>query len=70
MRILIDLPPEHIDNLATLCAMQKISRAELIRRAVSQYLETNQPKPVNAFGLWKERKIDGLVWQEQVRSEW
>ncbi len=70
MRILIDLPPEQITHLATLSKSQNISRAELIRRAVSQYLENNQPKPVKAFGLLKDRKIDGSAWQEQVRSQW
>ena len=25
---------------------------------------------VDAFGLWKNREVDGLVYQEKVRSEW
>lgn len=70
MRVLIDLPPDQIDDLALLCKTEKISRAELVRRAVSRYLAENKPDTSNAFGLWREKRVDGLVWQEQVRSEW
>jgi hypothetical protein len=73
MRVLIDLPANQIDDLARLCQTEKISRAELVRRAVSRYLAENKPASSNAFGLWRKQGLDrpdGLVWQEQVRSEW
>ena len=68
-----DLPVSQIDDLALLCQTEKISRAELVRRAVSNYLIENKPTNSNAFGLWRKHglaRLDGLVWQEQVRSEW
>jgi hypothetical protein len=30
----------------------------------------NRPAVVEAFGLWRSRKVDGMTYQEQVRSEW
>ncbi len=73
MRVRIDLPERQIDELTRLCQTENISRAELVRRAVSRYLAENRPASSNAFGLWRKQgleRLDGLVWQEQVRSEW
>jgi Ribbon-helix-helix protein, copG family len=70
MRVLIDLSADQIGDLALLCQSEKISRAELIRRAISHYLATQKTAPVNAFGLWRDKAVDGLAWQQQVRDEW
>ena len=54
-----------------MAAIEKRSRAALIRQAIDDYLAK---KPGNqeddAFGLWGKRKVDGLVYQEKVRREW
>jgi hypothetical protein len=70
MRTLIDIPDKQIDALTMLCTTKKISRAELIRQAITAYVESNKPATVDAFGLWKDKKIDGLAYQEEARSEW
>jgi metal-responsive CopG/Arc/MetJ family transcriptional regulator len=70
MRTLVDIPDRQIKDLAVICEAEKVSRAEVIRQAISAYLEKKKPETVDAFGLWKKRKIDGLTYQEQVRSEW
>lgn len=70
MRTLVDIPDRQIKDLTALCEAEKVSRAELIRQAIAAYLERKKPVSVEAFGLWKDRKIDGLAYQEQVRSEW
>lgn len=70
MRTLVDIPDRQIQDLTAICMAENVSRAELIRRAISAYLEKNKPAAVEAFGLWKERKVDGLEYQDQVRSEW
>ena len=70
MRALIDIPEKHIDQLAVICEVKKLSRAEAIRQAIGLYIEQNKPSTEDAFGLWKNRKIDGMAYQEQVRSEW
>lgn len=70
MRTLVDIPDHQIDALRTLCATKNLSRAELIRRALTDFIEANKVVPESAFGLWATNKIDGLDYQERVRSEW
>ncbi|HBS25959.1 MAG TPA: CopG family transcriptional regulator [Gammaproteobacteria bacterium] len=70
MRTIIDLPDAQISRLAELVEQEKISRAELIRRAVSEYLQQHQVDTDDAFGLWKNREIDGLTYQDRIRDEW
>lgn len=70
MRTLIDIPDRQIKDLAIICEEQKLSRSEVIRQAIAVYIEKNKPVEVDVFGLWKDKNVDGLVYQEQVRSEW
>ena len=71
MRTIVDLPDEQIEALKRIAEHSKLSRAELIRRAVSQYLARHQPvRDDSAFGIWKTRDEDGLKYQESVRTEW
>ena len=70
MRTLVDIPEQQIEDLAAVCESRKISRAEAIRQAIASYLAKNKPADEDAFGLWGDRKIDGLAYQKQVRSEW
>ena len=70
MRTLVDIPDGQIKRLTAICEAEKVSRAELIRQAISSFLEQKKTGTVEAFGLWKGRKVDGLAYQEQVRSEW
>jgi metal-responsive CopG/Arc/MetJ family transcriptional regulator len=70
MRTLVDIPNRQIEDLALICAAEKKTRAEVIRQAIAEYIEEHKPTPEGAFGLWRERKVDGLAYQEQARSEW
>ncbi len=70
MRTLVDIPDRQIKDLTAICETEKVSRAEVIRQAIASYIEKKKPATVEAFGLWKDRKADGLAYQEQVRSEW
>ena len=73
MRTLVDIPEQQIVDLSELCQTQGVSRAEIIRRAISTYLIQHKPKEVDSFGLWKtENKIseDGLEYQKKLRNEW
>lgn len=71
MRTLVDLEEENIRALDQLAARRKRSRAALIREAVADYLERNAVGEAGeAFGLWENRKVDGLDYQERLRSEW
>lgn len=72
MRTVIDIAEQELTELTQLSQEEHISRAEAIRRAVSQYIATqkasnNQP---DVFGLWKNRKTGGLEYEDQSRREW
>jgi metal-responsive CopG/Arc/MetJ family transcriptional regulator len=67
MRVSINIPDEQINNLVALCKVKKLSRSEVIRQAIELYIEQNKP---DAFGLLQNCKVDGLAYQEHMRSEW
>lgn len=77
MRTIVDLPEEQIHALAELCAREKISRAEAIRRAVNEYLEQGEKTRAArlaaldaTFGLWKDRGVTTDEYLAELRSEW
>ena len=70
MRTLVDLPEAELERLNVLSRARKISRAELIRQAVAGYLEQNRVGIEESFGLWKKKGVDGVQYQERLRSEW
>ena len=71
MRILVDLGETQVQALDELAHKEKRSRAAVIRQAIDEYLVRRQKlEELDAFGLWGERKIDGLAYQEQVRGDW
>ena len=70
MRMLVDLPEAELERLNVLSRTRKVSRAELIRQAVAGYLEQNKAGLEESFGLWKKKGVDGVKYQERLRSEW
>jgi metal-responsive CopG/Arc/MetJ family transcriptional regulator len=71
MRTLVDIPEEELTLLTRLSKQRGLSRAELVRRAVSAYLEPLKPQVrADAFGLWADRAEDGLAYQTRMRGEW
>ncbi len=72
MRTIIDLPERQVDGLERICRSRKLSRAELIRRAVDRYLQEHLPARDEAFGLWKRTGLreDGVAFQRRLRKEW
>ena len=71
MRTLIDIPEEDLSLLNKLSEIKDMSRAELVRQAISIYLEPHKlAERVDGFGLWANRPVDGLAYQERIRSEW
>jgi len=70
MRVLIEIPDRQLAALAAICTSEKASRSEIIRRAISFYTEQAAPAPAEVFGLWRNSPVDGLVYQERLRSEW
>lgn len=71
MRILTDIGDNQLQALDDLAKQENISRAALIRHAVSDFLAKHRRESdVEAFGLWGDRVVDGLAYQEKLRSEW
>lgn len=70
MRTLVDLPQEDVTLLNKLAKSGSVSRAELVRQAVSNYLAPHKKTGIRDFlGICPEFE-DGLVYQERLRSEW
>lgn len=72
MRTIIDLPDSQLAALRELELRKKVSRAELIRQAVAQYVVLHADT-ADAFGAWKTSKRapqDALVVQRKLRAEW
>jgi metal-responsive CopG/Arc/MetJ family transcriptional regulator len=71
MRTILEIPDEKIVILDSMSVSQKISRAELVRRAIDQYIIDNAAVRRGAnFGIWKHKKIDSLAFEKKLRNEW
>jgi hypothetical protein len=70
MRALVDIPESDLEELNAMSQSRKVSRAELIREAIAGFLAQNRSGLEDSFGLWKKKGVDGVKYQEQLRSEW
>ena len=72
MRFLADIPDVDIQWLDALASQQGVSRAELMRRAVTAYRADVSGDAIdNAFGIWRDRSDigDGLKYQRRLRGK-
>lgn len=70
-RILVDLPDAQIEELAALVETEQRPRAAVIRDAIEAYIALHKRAfGADVFGLWKGKKVDGLEYQQKLRSEW
>ena len=71
MRTVIDVPDQLIESLDQVSGTEQRSRAALIREAIAEFLRKRSGSSAEAaFGLWKDRKTDGLRYQNGLRAEW
>ena len=71
MRTLVDLPETDVRALDDIGHRHGASRAKIIRQAISEYLaRTGGGDMEAAFGLWRDRAVDGLAYQAKARAEW
>ena len=71
MRTIVDLPENQVNALAELCKSHGISRAEAVRRALSEMLSHQQMAGRDkAFGAWKGKKVDSREFVDALRREW
>lgn len=74
IRILADFTPKQIEDLNELATALGVSRAALIREAVDALIlmkheERSQLAP-DVFGLWRDRAVDGLAYEHELRRQW
>jgi len=71
MRTIIDIPPNMLEEIDEVAKREKISRAEAVRRAMTEFLhKRSRRKPNAAFGIWKSKNIDALHYEDALRNEW
>ena len=74
VRSIVDLSEDQLEGLDEFCRREGISRAEAVRRAVTQFLPKRKAGWRNhpAVGLWKGRKsrIDSVECVRRIRKEW
>ncbi|MEC3768863.1 ribbon-helix-helix protein, CopG family [Cupriavidus sp. SS-3] len=70
-RIFVNLPDTQIEALAAIAEAEHRSRAAVVRDAIKRYISQRKlALGPDVFGLWKDKKIDGLAYQKKRRSEW
>ena len=71
MGSLVEIKEEQLRELDRIARESDRTRAALIEDALAEYLNRQKVSPRDrAFGLWRERNIDGLEYQEEIRKEW
>jgi metal-responsive CopG/Arc/MetJ family transcriptional regulator len=70
MRTLVDIPEHQIKSLSILCEKFDISRAEAIRKAIELFIQGNKQSTEDVFGIWKNKNIEGITYQQKLRDEW
>lgn len=73
MRTIVDLPKSQVRALDRIARRQRVSRAEVMRRAARSYAASNSQDPLDAvFGMWKTRKDigDAQDYVNRLRDEW
>jgi metal-responsive CopG/Arc/MetJ family transcriptional regulator len=75
MRTIIELTDEQVERLKAISEREGLSRAAIVREAVDEYLGKKSDEEFEralsaVFGMWKDRGIDGVEYQRQLRAEW
>lgn len=73
MRTIVDIPDVQIKFLDNISKKKKLSRAEIIRQALSSYIagyRDSQKGYKLAFGIWKDKDVDSVSYQKKLRNEW
>ncbi|WP_187971457.1 ribbon-helix-helix protein, CopG family [Aquibium microcysteis] len=71
MGSLVEIKEEQLQELDRIARETDRTRSALIEDALAEYLNRRKASHRDrAFGLWRERNIDGLAYQEEIRKEW
>ena len=75
-RVLLSLDDGQFGQLNSLAKKEHSSRTEIIRKAISEFLNRKKDKMVAKHellefaGAWKGKVVDGLEFQHKIRNEW
>lgn len=70
-RIIVNLPETLIEELVAIAEAEHRPRAAVVRDAIKTYISQRKlALGADVFGLWKDKQIDGLAYQQERRSEW
>jgi len=75
MRTQVDIPEDHLEALNAIAKAKEVSRAELVREAISEFVKLHdRPKTgagiARSAGAWGRDFEDGLAYQLRLRAEW
>ena len=78
MRTIVDIPKELLGPLTKLARKKKVSRAALVREAIKELISAAGSLTISdphsafhsAFGIWHDRDIDGVEYEQKIRAEW
>ena len=71
MRTIVDIPQQTLEEIDDLAKRGRISRAEVVRRAMAEYIgKQPRDRPDAGFGVWKSRKVDSRAYEDSLRAEW
>jgi len=69
MQTIIDIPEHEMSLLEKLSEERKVSREQIVRTAISNYLQNQRVRDA-AFGSWGHKRVDGSEYQHRMRDEW
>lgn len=71
MRTIVDLPQNQVKILKRLSRAKSLSRAEIVRRALADYLhKIYSIEDKEVFGILSDFKRDSVEYQRELREEW
>lgn len=73
MRTIVDIPDSQVKILDQMSKKKNVSRASVIREALAKYINSYSYSKKGyelAFGVWKNKKLDSLKYQQKLRDEW
>ena len=69
-RTIIDIPDGQLREMNRVCRALNISRAEAVRRGVNAFLERNQAVEGEAYGLWRDSKVEARRLLADIQARW
>jgi metal-responsive CopG/Arc/MetJ family transcriptional regulator len=71
MRTLVDIPDVELLKLNDLSKKRKVSRAHLVRCAITEYVQKESRDSLAAvFGIWADKTGDSMAYLDELRKEW